>query len=142
MMKTQVEIFVNRMKSNSSRGRSISCDSAVQTLFMNVTSLHGRLLTFIKDMDDKRMWYEQLQDKLTQIKDSRAALDVLRQEHQEKLQRIAGTVIIIVFQVICIVTAIIMGARLSKYKQQLRAAGMSPGPVTAPEPIMTEKPKY
>ncbi|XP_319633.4 tetraspanin-6 [Anopheles gambiae] len=53
-----------------------------------------------------------------------------------------GTVIIIVFQVICIVTAIIMGARLSKYKQQLRAAGMSPGPVTAPEPIMTEKPKY
>uniref|UniRef100_A0A8W7Q0H5 Hepatocyte growth factor-regulated tyrosine kinase substrate n=1 Tax=Anopheles coluzzii TaxID=1518534 RepID=A0A8W7Q0H5_ANOCL len=89
MMKTQVEIFVNRMKSNSSRGRSISCDSAVQTLFMNVTSLHGRLLTFIKDMDDKRMWYEQLQDKLTQIKDSRAALDVLRQEHQEKLQRIA-----------------------------------------------------
>uniref|UniRef100_A0A182NGM2 Hepatocyte growth factor-regulated tyrosine kinase substrate n=1 Tax=Anopheles dirus TaxID=7168 RepID=A0A182NGM2_9DIPT len=88
-MKTQVEIFVNRMKSNSSRGRSISCDSAVQTLFMNLTSLHARLLTFIKDMDDKRMWYEQLQDKLTQIKDSRAALDVLRQEHQEKLQRIA-----------------------------------------------------
>uniref|UniRef100_A0A2C9H6G9 Hepatocyte growth factor-regulated tyrosine kinase substrate n=1 Tax=Anopheles minimus TaxID=112268 RepID=A0A2C9H6G9_9DIPT len=89
MMKTQVEIFVNRMKSNSSRGRSISCDSSVQTLFMNLTSLHARLLTFIKDMDDKRMWYEQLQDKLTQIKDSRAALDVLRQEHQEKLQRIA-----------------------------------------------------
>uniref|UniRef100_A0A2C9GSP9 Hepatocyte growth factor-regulated tyrosine kinase substrate n=1 Tax=Anopheles atroparvus TaxID=41427 RepID=A0A2C9GSP9_ANOAO len=88
-MKTQVEIFVNRMKSNSSRGRSISCDSAVQTLFLTLTNLHARLLTFIKDMDDKRMWYEQLQDKLTQIKDSRAALDVLRQEHQEKLQRIA-----------------------------------------------------
>uniref|UniRef100_A0A8D8J7Y8 Hepatocyte growth factor-regulated tyrosine kinase substrate n=1 Tax=Culex pipiens TaxID=7175 RepID=A0A8D8J7Y8_CULPI len=88
-MKTQVEIFVNRMKSNSSRGRSISTDSSVQTLFMNLTSLHSRLLTFIKDMDDKRMWYEQLQDKLTQIKDSRAALDVLRQEHQDKLRRIA-----------------------------------------------------
>ncbi|XP_058819184.1 hepatocyte growth factor-regulated tyrosine kinase substrate isoform X2 [Topomyia yanbarensis] len=89
MMKTQVEIFVNRMKSNSSRGRSISTDSSVQTLFMNLTSLHSRLLTHIKDMDDKRMWYEHLQDKLTQIKDSRAALDVLRQEHQEKLRRIA-----------------------------------------------------
>lgn len=88
-MKTQVEIFVNRMKSNSSRGRSISTDSSVQTLFMNLTSLHSRLLGFIKDMDDKRMWYEQLQDKLSQIKDSRAALDVLRQEHQEKLRRIA-----------------------------------------------------
>lgn len=48
-----------------------------------------RLLTYIKDMDDKRMWHEQLQDKLNQVKDSRAALDVLRQEHQEKLRRIA-----------------------------------------------------
>lgn len=89
MMKTQVEIFVNRMKSNSSRGRSISNDTSVQSLFMNLTSLHSRLLTYIKDMDDKRMWHEQLQDKLNQVKDSRAALDVLRQEHQEKLRRIA-----------------------------------------------------
>ena len=48
-----------------------------------------RLLTYIKDMDDKRMWHEQLQDKLNQVKDSRAALDVLRQEHLEKVRRIA-----------------------------------------------------
>ncbi|ALC39091.1 Hrs [Drosophila busckii] len=86
-MRTQVEIFVNRMKSNSSRGRSISNDSSVQTLFMTLTSLHSQQLSYIKEMDDKRMWYEQLQDKLAQIKDSRAALDVLRQEHVEKLRR-------------------------------------------------------
>lgn len=88
-MRTQVEIFVNRMKSNSSRGRSISNDSSVQTLFMTLTSLHSQQLSYIKEMDDKRMWYEQLQDKLAQIKDSRAALDVLRQEHVEKLRLIA-----------------------------------------------------
>ncbi|KAL7740033.1 hypothetical protein ACLKA6_016878 [Drosophila palustris] len=88
-MRTQVEIFVNRMKSNSSRGRSISNDSSVQTLFMTLTSLHSQQLSYIKELDDKRMWYEQLQDKLAQIKDSRAALDVLRQEHVEKLRRIA-----------------------------------------------------
>ncbi|XP_034128410.1 hepatocyte growth factor-regulated tyrosine kinase substrate isoform X2 [Drosophila guanche] len=88
-MRTQVEIFVNRMKSNSSRGRSISNDSSVQTLFMTLTSLHSQQLSYIKEKDDKRMWYEQLQDKLAQIKDSRAALDVLRQEHVEKLRRIA-----------------------------------------------------
>ncbi|KAM8718008.1 hypothetical protein ACLKA7_004678 [Drosophila subpalustris] len=88
-MRTQVEIFVNRMKSNSSRGRSISNDSSVQTLFMTLTSLHSQQLGYIKELDDKRMWYEQLQDKLAQIKDSRAALDVLRQEHVEKLRRIA-----------------------------------------------------
>lgn len=75
------------MKSNSSRGRSISNDSSVQNLFLNLTACHSRLLEYIKKADDKRMWYEQLQDKLTQIKDSRAALDVLRQEHQEKLRQ-------------------------------------------------------
>lgn len=88
-MRTQVEIFVNRMKSNSSRGRSIANDTSVQTLFMNITSMHSRLLSYIKEMDDKRLWFEQLQDKLSQVKDSRAALDVLRQEHMEKLRRIA-----------------------------------------------------
>ena len=86
-MRTQVEIFVNRMKSNSSRGRNISNDTSVQTMFLNITSMHSRLLTYIKNMDDKRMWYEQLQDKLVQVKDSRAALDVLRQEHLEKLRQ-------------------------------------------------------
>lgn len=82
-----MEIFVNRMKSNSSRGRSISNDSSVQNLFLNLTTMHSHLLDYIKKADDKRMWFEQLQDKLTQIKDSRAALDVLRQEHQEKLRQ-------------------------------------------------------
>ncbi|KAM7351445.1 hepatocyte growth factor regulated tyrosine kinase substrate [Cochliomyia hominivorax] len=88
-MRTQVEIFVNRMKSNSSRGRSISNDSSVQTLFMTLTGLHSQQLSYIKELDDKRMWYEQLQDKLVQIKDSRAALDDLRNEHAEKLRRMA-----------------------------------------------------
>lgn len=88
-MRSQVEIFVNRMKSNSSRGRSISNDSSVQTLFITLTSFHSNLVSYIKGMDDKRMWYEQLQDKLAQVKDSRAALDVLRQEHQDKLRAIA-----------------------------------------------------
>lgn len=88
-MRSQVEIFVNRMKSNSSRGRSISNDSSVQTLFITLTSFHSNLVSYIKGMDDKRMWFEQLQDKLAQVKDSRAALDVLRQEHQDKLRAIA-----------------------------------------------------
>ncbi|XP_073826218.1 hepatocyte growth factor-regulated tyrosine kinase substrate-like [Musca autumnalis] len=88
-MRAQVEIFVNRMKSNSSRGRSIANDSSVQTLFMTLTNLHSQQLSFIKELDDKRMWYEQLQDKLAQIKDSRAALDDLRNEHAENLRRMA-----------------------------------------------------
>lgn len=86
-LKSQVEIFVNRMKSNSSRGRSIANDSSVQTLFMNITAMHSRLLRYIQQQDDSRLYYEGLQDKLAQIKDARAALDALREEHCEKLRR-------------------------------------------------------
>lgn len=86
-LKSQVEIFVNRMKSNSSRGRSIANDSSVQTLFMNITAMHSRLLRYIQQQDDSRLYYEGLQDKLVQIKDARAALDALRDEHCEKLRR-------------------------------------------------------
>lgn len=53
-LKSQVEIFVNRMKSNSSRGRNISNDSSVQTLFMNVTKNHSTLLHYIHQQDDSR----------------------------------------------------------------------------------------
>ncbi|XP_070163301.1 hepatocyte growth factor-regulated tyrosine kinase substrate isoform X2 [Polyergus mexicanus] len=86
-LRSQVEIFVNRMKSNSSRGRSIANDSSVQTLFMNITAMHSRLLRYIQEQDDNRVYYEGLQDKLTQMKDARAALDALREEHKEKLRR-------------------------------------------------------
>lgn len=43
-LRSQVEIFVNRMKSNSSRGRSIANDSSVQTLFLNITAMHSRFV--------------------------------------------------------------------------------------------------
>ncbi|XP_076183145.1 hepatocyte growth factor regulated tyrosine kinase substrate isoform X2 [Ptiloglossa arizonensis] len=86
-LRSQVEIFVNRMKSNSSRGRSIANDSSVQTLFLNITAMHSRLLRYIQEQDDSRVYYEGLQDKLTQMKDARAALDALREEHREKLRR-------------------------------------------------------
>lgn len=80
-LKSQVEIFVNRMKSDSSRGRSIANDTAVQTLFMNITAMHSKLLRYIQQQDDKRVYLESLQDKVSQIRDSRAALDTLRAEH-------------------------------------------------------------
>ncbi|XP_030751579.1 hepatocyte growth factor-regulated tyrosine kinase substrate isoform X2 [Sitophilus oryzae] len=86
-LKSQVEIFINRMKSNSSRGRSIANDTSVQTLFMNTTNLHSRLLKYIQEHDDRRLYYERLQDKLTQVKDARAALDALREEHRDRLRR-------------------------------------------------------
>jgi len=71
-LRTQLEIFVNRMKSNSSRGRPIGNDSSVQTLFMNIMTMHGKLMRYIQDQEDGRLKYEGLQDRLTQIKDATA----------------------------------------------------------------------
>ncbi|XP_037073779.1 hepatocyte growth factor-regulated tyrosine kinase substrate-like [Pollicipes pollicipes] len=84
---SQLEIFVNRMKSNSSRGRPIANDSSVQTLFMNVTAMHSQLLQNIQLQDDQRVHYEGLQDQLAQARDARAALDALREEHRDRLRR-------------------------------------------------------
>ena len=86
-LKTQLEIFVNRMKSNSSRGRSITNDSSVQTLFMNTMAMHSKLLKHIQYQEDKRVQYEGLQDKLAQVKDARAALEALREEERERKRR-------------------------------------------------------
>ncbi|XP_035220650.1 hepatocyte growth factor-regulated tyrosine kinase substrate-like isoform X1 [Stegodyphus dumicola] len=86
-LRTTVEIFVNRMKSNSSRGRPIANDTHVQALFMNITNMHSQLLKYVQEQDDLRAYYERLQDKLNQARDARAALDALREEHREKLRR-------------------------------------------------------
>nr|CAG4646226.1 EOG090X05AE [Macrothrix elegans] len=86
-LSSQLDIFVNRMKSNSSRGRSIANDSSVQTLFLNVTAMHTRLLQYIQQQESARAYYEVLQDKLAQARDARAALDALREEHRERIRR-------------------------------------------------------
>jgi len=86
-LRTQLEIFVNRMKSNSSRGRPIANDSSVQTLFMNMMTMHSKLVKYIQEQEDARVNYEGLQDKLTQVKDNRAALDALREEERERRRR-------------------------------------------------------
>lgn len=66
-LRTQLDIFVNRMKSNSSRGRPIATDSSVQTLFMNIMTMHGKLVRYIQEQEDGRVRYEGLQDKLAQV---------------------------------------------------------------------------
>lgn len=53
---------------------------------MNITAMHSQLLCHIQEHDDGRIHFETLQDKLTQVKDARAALDALREEHREKMR--------------------------------------------------------
>ena len=53
-LRSSCEIFVNRMKSNSTRGRSIANDSSVQTLFMTLNSMHPQLLKYMDNQDETR----------------------------------------------------------------------------------------
>ncbi|KAK3759614.1 hypothetical protein RRG08_016351, partial [Elysia crispata] len=82
-----LEIFVNRMRSNSQRGRPIANDSAVQSLFAVISNMHPQLMTHIQEKEEDRAHFESLQDKLTQLRDAREALDSLREEHREKRRR-------------------------------------------------------
>ncbi|XP_070187544.1 hepatocyte growth factor-regulated tyrosine kinase substrate-like isoform X4 [Littorina saxatilis] len=83
-LQSSLEIFVNRMRSNSQRGRPIANDSSVQSLFTVISNMHPQLLKYQQEMEDSRGYYEGLQDKLTQLRDAREALDSLREEHREK----------------------------------------------------------
>jgi len=91
-LRSSIEIFVNRMSSNSARGRPISNDSSVQTLFLSLSQMHPQLLQHIQDQEESRSHYEMLQDKLAQLKDAREALNALRQEEEERRRREAAEV--------------------------------------------------
>ncbi|XP_077022325.1 hepatocyte growth factor-regulated tyrosine kinase substrate isoform X2 [Tamandua tetradactyla] len=88
-LQSAVTTFANRVRSNHVRGRSVTNDSAVLSLFQSINSMHPRLLELLNQLDERRLYYEGLQDKLAQIRDARAALSALREEHREKLRRAA-----------------------------------------------------
>ncbi|XP_057571347.1 hepatocyte growth factor-regulated tyrosine kinase substrate isoform X1 [Hippopotamus amphibius kiboko] len=88
-LQNAVTTFVNRMKSNHVRGRSITNDSAVLSLFQSINGMHPQLLELLNQLDERRLYYEGLQDKLAQIRDARGALSALREEHREKLRQAA-----------------------------------------------------
>ncbi|XP_051996038.1 hepatocyte growth factor-regulated tyrosine kinase substrate-like isoform X1 [Xyrauchen texanus] len=89
VLQNAVTTFLNRMKSNHMRGRSITNDSAVLSFFQSINNMHPQLLEILNQLDEKRLYYEGLQDKLAQVRDARGALNALRDEHREKLRRAA-----------------------------------------------------
>jgi growth factor-regulated tyrosine kinase substrate len=53
-LKKFLEIFVTRMKSDSVRGRTITNDTAVQSLFLQLQQMHPKLQAFTKFQEDAR----------------------------------------------------------------------------------------
>uniref|UniRef100_A0A6G1SBN2 Hepatocyte growth factor-regulated tyrosine kinase substrate n=1 Tax=Aceria tosichella TaxID=561515 RepID=A0A6G1SBN2_9ACAR len=90
-VQSTLEIFNNRLESCKLRNRPVANDAAIQSLFLKLSAdYQPKLAEFIKTYEDERANYERLQDKLSQIADARAALDALREEHQEKVRQQAA----------------------------------------------------
>lgn len=53
-LRGNIDVFVNRIRSNQARGRSLLNDSSIQALFMNLTAQHSQLLKHLQALDDKR----------------------------------------------------------------------------------------
>ncbi|CAF0788042.1 unnamed protein product [Adineta ricciae] len=79
--------FKFRMLSNQQRSRNITTDTAVQSVFVMLQHLHPELHRYMQLLEDKRAYFENLQDKLNQLKDAREALNALRTEHYERKQQ-------------------------------------------------------
>lgn len=56
-LQSSLEIFVNRMRSNSQRGRPIANDSSVQSLFTVISNMHPQLLKYQQELEDGRSEY-------------------------------------------------------------------------------------
>ncbi|CAF0835118.1 unnamed protein product [Adineta steineri] len=79
--------FKFRMLSNQQRSRNITTDTAVQSVFVMLQHLHPELHRYMQLLEDKRAYFENLQDQLNQLKDAREALNALRTEHYERKQQ-------------------------------------------------------
>ncbi|XP_055357884.1 hepatocyte growth factor-regulated tyrosine kinase substrate-like [Paramacrobiotus metropolitanus] len=85
-LKSQISVFTNRMKSNISRKRPLGNDATVISMFNNLLPMRQQLLEYSQAQDHWKEYYERLQEKLTRLKEAREALDVLRQEHRDKIR--------------------------------------------------------
>ena len=83
----KLEMFLNRMRSNMARGRSISQDSAVQSAFQELSNLQPVLAKLIRANEMRRNHFESQQDMLSLMKDTRETLDSMRDDYQEKLRQ-------------------------------------------------------
>lgn len=61
-LQNAVTTFVNRMKSNHLRGRSITNDSAVLSVFQSINSMHPQLLELLNQLDERRCMLSEVPD--------------------------------------------------------------------------------
>ena len=82
-LQKQIAAFLTRIHFDQKRGREVSSDAAVQNQFTQLSRANELLMNFIHDADERRNYFEGLQEKLVKLSDAREALDALRSEQAE-----------------------------------------------------------
>ncbi|KAL3084123.1 hypothetical protein niasHT_033227 [Heterodera trifolii] len=83
-LKERVDTLNTRMRSNQLRGRSIVNDSAIHSLFSQLTDAHGKVLERMSTLEGQRERYERMQDNLSHITEARQAVNALRDENERQ----------------------------------------------------------
>ena len=83
-LREMVDTMDNRMRSNLMRGRSIVNDSAIHSLFAQLTNYHANVLSRMTKLETDREYYENLQDHLAHIQVARQAINSLREDFERQ----------------------------------------------------------
>ncbi|EUB57490.1 Hepatocyte growth factor-regulated tyrosine kinase substrate [Echinococcus granulosus] len=86
-LRKSLDVFSNRMRVCSQRGRQVATDSTLQTLFKTLHQMNLQLMQYSNDLEVRRTSLEKLQDQTAQIREAREALDDLRRDYAEQRRR-------------------------------------------------------
>ena len=110
-LRKSLDVFTNRMRVCSQRGRPVATDSTLQTLFRTLHQMNLQLMQYSNDLETRRSALpssqadlsdyidsstcfvlilaslEKLQDQTAQIREAREALDDLRRDYAEQRRR-------------------------------------------------------
>ncbi|KAL5103176.1 Hepatocyte growth factor-regulated tyrosine kinase substrate [Taenia crassiceps] len=86
-LRKSLDVFSNRMRVCSQRGRQVATDSTLQTLFKTLHQMNLQLMQYSNDLEVRRTSLEKLQDQTSQIREAREALDDLRRDYAEQRRR-------------------------------------------------------
>ncbi|VDL18572.1 unnamed protein product [Hymenolepis diminuta] len=85
-LKKSLDVFNNRMKVCSQRGRPVSADNTLQTLFRTLHQMNIQLMQYSADLETRRRIVI-VQDQTAQIREAREALNALRNDYAEQRRR-------------------------------------------------------
>ncbi|XP_028417195.1 hepatocyte growth factor-regulated tyrosine kinase substrate-like [Dendronephthya gigantea] len=85
--RSNVEKLMERMKYVAGKGRHISSDSIIQSLYQTVSAMQPQLMNYIEQQERQKDTYEMMEEKLGVLQETRRSLDEMRVQRREKLRQ-------------------------------------------------------